>query len=117
MPTVRAAPGVAHWTEAVQETKAGVRLLVEVTAAAKEARFPDAFNAWRDGRIGVRVRAPPEDGKANAEVVKSVASFLGVPHGSVRIEAGLQDARKSIVVAGLSREVLVGRLAVALGAL
>lgn len=91
-------------------------MLVEVAAGARESMFPDGFNQWREGRIGVRVAAPAEGGRANAEVVRTVAGFLGVTPGSVRVEAGALDPRKTLLVAGLGRDETVRRLSAALGA-
>ena len=107
---------MAHWSESVQDVAGGSRLLVEVSAGAKEARFPDGFNPWREGRIGVRVRAPAEDGRANEKVVRLVAKFLAVTAGAVRIESGAQDPRKSLTVAGLARSDALRLLSTALGA-
>ena len=42
-----------------------------------------------DGRLKVRVGAPPEGGRANRELVRFVAESLGVPQRAVRVVAGL----------------------------
>ena len=94
---------MATWQDAVQEASGGVRLLLEVTAGAREARFPDGFNAWREGRIGIRVRAPAQQGRANEEVVRAVAALFRHPTARVHIEAGASDARKAIRVMGVDR--------------
>lgn len=91
------------WRDAVQEAEGGVRLLVEVTAGAKENKFPDGFNAWREGRIGVRVRAPAQDGKANQEVLATVGKVFGAGPAGVQLAAGATDARKSLMLVGVSR--------------
>lgn len=98
----RASWGVGSWRDAVQQLPHAVRLLVEVSAGAKVARFPDGFNPWR-GRIGVRVRAPAQEGRANAEVCASVAAFFGVPAARVAVEAGHLDSRKSLLVEGVAK--------------
>jgi uncharacterized protein (TIGR00251 family) len=41
-----------------------------------------------DGRLKVRVGAPPEDGRANRELVRFVAESLGVPQRAVRVVVG-----------------------------
>jgi len=88
------------WRDAVQPTEAGFRLLLEAHPGARRAAFPDGFNAWR-GRIGVAVRAPPQEGKANREVVALVADFFGVPRAGVAVELGVSDSRKVVAVTGL----------------
>jgi uncharacterized protein (TIGR00251 family) len=82
---------------------------VEVSAGARDARFPDGFNPWR-GRIGIRVRAPAQEGRANQEVVASVAAFFGVPAARVSVEAGHLDSRKSLLVAGVGKKEAERRL-------
>lgn len=70
---------------------------LEVTAGAKEPRFPGPFNPWR-GRLGISVRAPARDGAANAAVLAAVADFFDVPRAQVRLLAGAQDPRKDVLV-------------------
>lgn len=94
---------VATWRDAVQEAPGGVRLLLEVTAGARDARFPAGHNIWRQGRIGIRVQAPAQEGKANAEVVAALAAFFGVPSTAVTVESGHLDPRKNLHVAGVTK--------------
>ena len=58
----------------------------------------NAVAGERDGALLVRVTAPPVEGKANAAVVAVVAEALGVPRGSVRVEAGAAARTKRISV-------------------
>lgn len=88
----------------------GVSLDVEVVPASRESRFPAGYNAWR-GRIEAKVRAPPEDGKANAELCALVADALGVPPAAVRVTAGHASRRKTLGVAGLTVDEAAARLA------
>lgn len=92
-----------------------MRILVEVAAGAREARFPDGYNVWRDGRIGIRVRAAAQEGRANEEVVRSIAQFMHVATSAVTIEAGPSDARKTLRITGMTREQATTRLTPALG--
>ncbi len=87
----------------------GVLLLLEVDPGRREALFPAGFNEWR-GRIGIRVQAPPQDGKANKEVCRLVAKVLGVQAASVSIQSGLTDRRKNLLVVGADRYDVVGLL-------
>lgn len=50
----------------------------------------------------VRVAAPPEGGRANAELIKLVANFLGVPRASVNIVKGAAGRRKLLEVEGFA---------------
>lgn len=61
----------------------------------------------RDGRLLVRLSAPPVDGAANAALVEFLAEVLGVPRRSLTIVSGATAREKRVAVAGLGvREVL-----------
>lgn len=107
---------VATWQDAVQDAPGGARLLLEVSAGAKAAQFPAGFNPWRGGRIGIRVHAPAQEGRANEEVVRTLASFFQHPTGRIHIESGATDSRKAVRLMGLDRAAVVERLAPALEA-
>ena len=100
---------MASWQDAVEEAPGGARLLLDVTPGAKEARFPDGFEPWRK-RIGMRVRAPAQDGAANAEVVRSLAASFRHPTARVHIESGATDRRKSVRLMGLDRAAVIAAL-------
>ena len=94
----------------VKPAKDGVALEVEVVPGSRESRFPAGFNEWR-GRLEAKVRAPPEDGKANAELCGLVAEALGVPAGAVSVTSGATSRRKTLTVRGLDRAACEARLA------
>lgn len=106
---------VASWRDAVVPAPEGVRLLLVATPGAREARFPDGFDPWR-GRLGVRVREPALDGRANGAVLAAVAGFFGVPAAQVELAAGATDRRKTVLVRGLGAEPARERLALLLEA-
>ena len=93
----------------MQEARGGVRLLLDVTPGARLARFPDGFDAWR-GRIGLRVRAPADGGRANEEALAAVAEYFGLPVRQVRLESGARDPRKVLHLEGIDRQAAVDRL-------
>ena len=65
-------------------------------------------------RLKVVVSAPPEDNRANHELVEALAGWLGLRREQVRVEAGLSSRDKVILVSGLSEVELRSRLAVLL---
>lgn len=64
-----------------RSSKAGVRLL-------------------EDGSLEVRVHAPPEDGRANEEVIERVAAHFGVKRRFVSIVTGESSRHKIVDVDG-----------------
>lgn len=80
---------------------------------------PGARRAGVVGRYGdgwkVRVAAPPEAGRANAAVVRLIASAVAVPSESVRLVSGHSGRDKIVELAGVDAEVAARRLASAAG--
>ena len=97
------------WQDAVEAAPGGTRLLLDVTPGAKEARFPDGFEPWRK-RIGLRVRAPAQEGAANADVVRALAAFFRHPTARVHLESGATDRRKAVLLMGLDRAAVLAAL-------
>jgi hypothetical protein len=62
------------------------------------------------GVLKIAVRAPPEKGKANAEVEEVIAAALGLPRRAVRVTAGQTSRRKRVQVLGISAGELLARL-------
>jgi uncharacterized protein (TIGR00251 family) len=60
------------------------RLDVRVIPRAKR----DEVGGERDGRLVVRTVAAPTDGKANAAVIKLLATHLGVPPRRLELVSG-----------------------------
>ncbi|MGB3209843.1 MAG: DUF167 domain-containing protein [Desulforhopalus sp.] len=54
-----------------------------------------------DGCLKLAVAAPPIEGKANKEVVKFLATILGVPGRDVTVKSGVQSRKKTVVVKNL----------------
>lgn len=57
-----------------------------------------------DGRLKIRIAAPPADGRANAALIEFLAGELGVARRNVRIESGLTSRRKRVIVEGVTGE-------------
>jgi uncharacterized protein (TIGR00251 family) len=79
--------------------------------------------ATRPGVVGrhgagwkVRVAAAPEDGKANAAVVRLLAETVGVPARDVSILAGHASRDKTVELAGIDERETERRLSEASGA-
>jgi uncharacterized protein (TIGR00251 family) len=57
-----------------------------------------------DGSLRVRVAAPPVDGAANEELVRTLARALNVPARDVEITSGHTSKLKHVRVRGVTRE-------------
>lgn len=73
-------------------------MLVYVTAFPKSKRNEVA--GIRNGRLMVKVTAPPEDGKANEAIVKLLARTLGLTARDVEVAAGAASREKSLLLRG-----------------
>ncbi|MBN9071629.1 MAG: DUF167 domain-containing protein [Rhizobiales bacterium] len=77
-----------------------LRLFVRVTPRASRDAItgPGSDSAGR-AHIAVKVRAVPEDGRANAAVERLVAEWLGIGRTEVRLVAGATARLKTLEVA------------------
>jgi uncharacterized protein (TIGR00251 family) len=65
---------------------------------------------WLGEALKVKIHAPPEDGKANAELCVFLAKILGIPKGSVRLGRGASSRSKVIEIAGMNRDQVMSLL-------
>jgi uncharacterized protein len=91
-----------------------------VTARVQLRVSPGAVRPAIVGRYGtawkVRVTAAPEDGKANAAVVRLLADTLALPIRDVEIVSGHASRDKTVALEGIDHDEIERRLAQASGA-
>jgi uncharacterized protein (TIGR00251 family) len=58
----------------------------------------DEISGWQGEWLKIRVKAPPNDGKANDAVLSLLATDLQVPKNSIRITSGHTSRIKRISV-------------------
>ncbi|MCJ8170552.1 DUF167 family protein [Atopomonas sediminilitoris] len=56
----------------------------------------DEFCGWHDGRIKIRLTAPPVDGQANTLLVKFLAKQFAVSKSCVSLISGQQSRQKRV---------------------
>lgn len=78
-----------------------VLLAVRAQPGASQNRIVGVV-ADADGteRLKVQVTAPPEDGKANAAIVKLLAKAMRVPKSACTVTGGQTSRNKTITVSG-----------------
>lgn len=67
-----------------------------VQPGAKRSEFAGEY----DGRLRLKLAAPPVEGKANEALIAFLADHFNVPKRNVRIAAGLRSRRKRVVIEG-----------------
>jgi uncharacterized protein (TIGR00251 family) len=84
----------------------GEGVAVDIIVSPRSSRSgPDGFDEWR-GRLIVRVRAPPLDGKANKEVEDIFGTITGCRS---EITSGHLNRQKTVTVYG-DTETIMKRL-------
>jgi uncharacterized protein (TIGR00251 family) len=89
---------VKNGRDVLHSTDDGV--LIDVRVIPRAGR--SGIAGTRDSALLVRLKAPPVEGAANAELVEVIAEALGVPKRSVTIVSGERSRQKRVRVAGLS---------------
>jgi uncharacterized protein (TIGR00251 family) len=97
------------FADAVTGDATGVILALEVSPASGKTGFLTGYDPWRKS-IRCAVGSPPRKGKANREVIESLAGALGVPAASVQILSGDAQPRKRVRVEGITREAVLRAL-------
>ncbi|OGS44012.1 MAG: YggU family protein [Euryarchaeota archaeon RBG_13_57_23] len=80
----------------LRPAKDGCILSVDASPGADRTEIA-GINPWR-GTIQIRIAAEPREGAANEELVKFLATKLGVPTTSIAIVRGARSSRKTVHV-------------------
>ncbi|WP_318249204.1 DUF167 domain-containing protein [Geoglobus acetivorans] len=83
----------------------GVRIRVHVSPRSKRAEV-SGYDEWKKALL-VKVRSPPEGGKANREVEKLLSEFF---NARVEIVSGHRSRDKQAVVYGLTEKDVYDRI-------
>ena len=77
---------------------------IEIRVVPRASR--NGIDGVRDGRIVVRVTAPPVDGEATAAAVSVLAKALDVAPTAIRVVSGQTSRNKTVTVAGVTVDVV-----------
>jgi uncharacterized protein (TIGR00251 family) len=80
----------------------GDLLLLDIKAQPGASR--SALGAPREGRLRVKIAAPPEDGKANRELIAFFARALGCPKRDITLAGGDRSRLKTLAFPLIYRE-------------
>ncbi len=96
-------PNGSRITEAadcMNQSQHGVVIYVRVIPRSSR----DQVSGVREGRLVVKLTAPPVDGKANKGLVKILAKTLQVAASAITIQRGVSSREKTLVVQGTDVE-------------
>ena len=85
-----------------------MKTVLEIKAVPNAAR--SEVVGWLGDALKVKLKAPPVDGKANAELCRFLAEQLGLPRGAVTLATGASARQKRVQIDGLTAETLRERL-------
>ena len=71
-----------------------MKIFIKVYPSSKEEKVVKKD----DGSFNVRVKAPPQEGKANKAVINVLAKYFGVSKNSIMIKAGHSSKNKIIEI-------------------
>ena len=90
----------------IHAVAAGVEIDVRVIPRAGTS----AVAGERDGRVLVRLAAPPVEGAANQALIELFATLFGRPKRDIRLLSGERSRTKRVAVDGVSVELARQRL-------
>jgi uncharacterized protein (TIGR00251 family) len=72
-------------------------MLLEVKVVPRASKS-EVLGKMADGSLKVKVAAAPEDGKANAELLRVLAEHFGLARGEIRLVSGRTATRKRVEI-------------------
>jgi uncharacterized protein (TIGR00251 family) len=90
----------------IRPTAEGIEIDVRVIPRAGVS----ALAGHRDGRLLIRLSAPPVDGAANAALIEFLSQLLDRPKRAIRIVSGERSRSKRVAIHGMTLEDAKARL-------
>ena len=75
-------------------------MILNVRAVPRSSK--SGIDGWLGDALKVRIKSAPVDGKANKELVETLAKAFGVPKSSVAIASGDTSKTKRVEIKGVS---------------
>ncbi len=89
--------------DAIKSLDSGVGVDIEVTPGSKSISVPSGYNEWRK-RIEVKLTKNAQKGKANEQLIESLAELFGISSSGIVISSGATSSKKSVLIKGISYE-------------
>ncbi|MCF3651074.1 DUF167 domain-containing protein [Synoicihabitans lomoniglobus] len=83
-------------------TDSGATCVLPIKAVPNATR--SEVVGWLGDALKVKLKAPPVDGKANAELCRFLAGLFQLPKGSVTLATGASARQKRVAIHGLTLE-------------
>jgi len=83
-----------------REVKGGI--VVKVKVIPKSSR--PSIQGVDNNRLRMKLKSPPVEGKANRELVETLAKVLKVPKREIEIIKGIKGREKEVFIPRLNRE-------------
>lgn len=87
---------MAYFTETAEGTILNVKAQPRSSKAGVDGLLGDA--------VKVKIKCAPVDGKANKELVDTLAGVFGIPKGRVVFKSGETSKQKRILLTGISAD-------------
>ncbi|WP_440952896.1 DUF167 domain-containing protein [Methanococcoides sp. FTZ1] len=94
---------------ALKDKGDSITIELEVTPGSRKASFPEGYNQWRQ-RIEIKLTAAAQKGKANEELINSLADFFKINTASIAIRSGARSSKKTVEIKGLEYDEAVRML-------
>lgn len=93
----------------IEQREGALRIRVRVKPRASKSRILSP----REGMLEVAVAAPPVDGAANLELIRTLCAALGCSKSAIEIVSGPASRSKLVAIVGLSEAELIAKLGLA----
>ena len=71
---------------------------IKIKPGAKEAKVVEKEDMYENQSLEISVKALPKKGEANAEMIKILGKYFGVPKSHIKIKSGFKSRNKIILV-------------------
>lgn len=78
-------------------TPKGCQIFLHIQPAAKKS---EVVGLHGEDRLKIKIKAPPEDGRANEELIRFLAEILELPKNEIEILRGHKSRKKDVLLLG-----------------